>query len=211
MGLDEIKALPVPELAADNAHLYLWATASFLPQAFEVVGAWGFRYVTTLVWVKRTQAGGLAFGTGHYFRRCVEYVLFAIRGRLSLRVRDQRDIFFAPRRQHSQKPREFFNIVERCSPGAYLELLARNLRHGWTVWANEVSPVDETSLMVAEILSGEISLSQRSIRMGAFSSAESLPTYPANTRRRELKEVTYRREGLVVPMEGSGKLGGELC
>jgi len=154
MSLNEIKSLPVNWSEADNAHLYLWTTASFLPQTFEVVGAWGFRYVTTLVWVKRTQAGGLAFGTGHYFRHCVEYVLFAVRGRLSLRVRDQRDVFLAPRRRHSQKPEEFFRIVERCSPGPYLQLFARNLRQGWTVWGNEVPLVDETSLTVAEILRG---------------------------------------------------------
>jgi N6-adenosine-specific RNA methylase IME4 len=141
MTLAAIKALPVAEVAADNAHLYLWATNKYLPDAFEVVRAWGFTYSTTLVWTKNMMGGGL----GGAYRVSTEYVLFARRG--SLREESTvRGTWFnwkrpynkAGKPMHSAKPPEFYEMVEAVSPGPRLELFARRKRENWHVWGNEV-------------------------------------------------------------------------
>ena len=147
MTLEQIKALPVGDLAAADAHLYVWATNQFLPGAFQVLTAWGFRYSTTLVWRKALMGGGL----GGAWRINTEFVLFARRGTLSATgvVRgtcfDWKRPYGPPvkqgeRRQtmHSVKPDEFQDLVESVSPGPYLELFARRRRLGWDVWGNEV-------------------------------------------------------------------------
>lgn len=127
---DEVAALGVGDLAADNAHLYLWTTNPILPQAFAVVAAWGFRYVTMLTWRK---LGTL--GMGFHFRGETEHVLFGVRGELPIPAEDRvRNWFDAPRRGHSVKPPEFFDIVEAVSPGPRCELFARQPRLGWDHW-----------------------------------------------------------------------------
>jgi N6-adenosine-specific RNA methylase IME4 len=113
--------------AAPNAHLYLWATTTFLPAAFELVNAWQFTYKTCLTWCKPQM------GLGNYFRVNTEHVLFATRGKLPTLCNDQPTWFVADRRQHSAKPEAFYDLVERCSPGPYLEHFARRRRLGeWT-------------------------------------------------------------------------------
>ena len=117
---------------AENAHLYLWTTNAFMEDAHVIARHWGFTVRTILTWVKPQ------IGMGHYFRNNTEHALFAVRGRLDLKVKNQPTSFTAPRRRHSQKPDEFFQIVERCSPGPYVELFARLPRENWKVWGNEV-------------------------------------------------------------------------
>jgi N6-adenosine-specific RNA methylase IME4 len=138
-----IAALPVADLADDSAHLYLWVTN---PRLFkeerdeagpiEILRAWGFRYITALTWHKLG-----APGMGFYFRGDTEHVLFGIRGKApidpAIRVSNH---FAAPRTVHSAKPDRFYEIVERVSPGPYLELFARRRRYGWDVWGNEAPP-----------------------------------------------------------------------
>lgn len=136
----EIAALPVRELADDNAHLYLWVTN---PRLFgerdgstsprEIVEAWGFRYVTLLTWVKTGP-----MGLGFHFRGHTEHVVFAVRG--DVRIPPERrepNVITAPRRGHSQKPEAFFDLVERVSPGPYLEMFARRQRLGWDTWGDQ--------------------------------------------------------------------------
>lgn len=133
MPLEEIAALPVSEMAAPNSHLYLWITNRSLPKGFGLLEAWGFRYVTTLTWVKPT------FGMGNYFRGSTEHVLFGVQGSLSLLRKDIGTHFFAERTgEHSTKPPEFYALVETCSPGPWLELFARHPRPGWVTWGAEV-------------------------------------------------------------------------
>jgi N6-adenosine-specific RNA methylase IME4 len=96
------------------------------------VEAWGFKFKTVLTWVKP------GLGMGHYFRNNTEHVLFAVRGRLGLARHDVPTAFSFPRRGHSEKPEEFYNLVESCSPGPYLELFSRSLRPGWTMWGDEI-------------------------------------------------------------------------
>jgi N6-adenosine-specific RNA methylase IME4 len=133
MSIDEIAALPVREWADANAHLYLWVTNPLIFDAYPVVAAWGFRYVTMLTWRK---VGPL--GMGYYFRGETEHVLFCVRGKAPIpSSKRERNWLVAPKTVHSAKPDRFYEIVERVSPGPYLELFARRRRYGWDVWGNE--------------------------------------------------------------------------
>lgn len=133
MSIAEICALPVSDLAAGDAHLYLWTTNSHLHDAFHVVAAWGFEYKTLITWVKPQ------IGLGHYFRGATEHILFCVRGNLPMSQVGERNWFEAPRQEHSRKPVIFYELIERCSPGPRLELFARTKRAGWVAWGNEVA------------------------------------------------------------------------
>jgi N6-adenosine-specific RNA methylase IME4 len=140
MSLDDIKALPVAEVAAKPSHLYLWVPNALLQEGLDVMKAWGFSYKTNLVWYKIRKDGGPdGRGVGFYFRNVTELVLFGIRG--SMRTRDagrtQVNLFSTRKREHSRKPDEFYDLIEQCSPGQYLELFARGSRPGWQTWGNQ--------------------------------------------------------------------------
>ena len=132
MTIPQIKALPVADLAADDAHLWLWTTNAALEQAYAVVGAWGFTPRSLLTWFKPR------LGLGVYLRNCTEQLIFATRGRAPILVKNQPNWLFAIRQEHSHKPEEIYDIIERCSPGPYVELFARRKRAGWDSWGNEV-------------------------------------------------------------------------
>ena len=142
MSLDEIKALPVSEVAAENAHLYLWVPNALLPEGLEVMRAWGFRYVTNIIWAKRRKDGGPdGRGVGFYFRNVTEILLFGLKGHMRTLAagRSQVNMLETRKREHSRKPDEQYELIESCSPGPYLELFARYPQEGWTVWGNEAS------------------------------------------------------------------------
>jgi N6-adenosine-specific RNA methylase IME4 len=143
LALAEIKALPVPSLAQERSHLYLWVPNALLPQGFEVMKHWGFEYKTNLVWLKVRKDGGPdGRGVGFYFRNVTEVVLFGVKGHLrTLRPgRTQTNIITAMKNGHSRKPKELYSIVESCSPSPYLELFAREVRPGWHQWGDELGP-----------------------------------------------------------------------
>jgi len=130
MSAEAVAALPVGDLAAANAHVYLWTTNPILPDSFAVLAAWGFNYVTTLTWLK---TGTL--GMGYYFRGDTEHVLFGVRGKAPIPPADRaRNWFQAAKTGHSVKPPIFGDLVEQCSPGPYVELFARAPRLGWDSW-----------------------------------------------------------------------------
>lgn len=131
MSLDELADLYVP--AADDAHLYLWVTNPFLPDAFRLLAAWDFTYKTTITWTKPQM------GLGNYFRSATEHVLFAVRGNLPTLTDNTPTWFTADRRQHSEKPDEFYDLAEANSPGPRLEMFARRPRPGWDAWGNEAA------------------------------------------------------------------------
>lgn len=140
MDLKAIKALPVASAAAKNAHLYLWVPNALLPEGMEVMKAWGFRYVSNVVWAKRRKDGGPdGRGVGFYFRNVTELVLFGVRGSLRTLApaRSQVNMIETRKREHSRKPDEQYDLIESCSPGPYLEMFARHGRPGWTVWGDE--------------------------------------------------------------------------
>ena len=143
MSLEEIMRLPVASLAAPDCLLWLWATNPMLPQAFDVLAAWGFTFKTAGHWVKRTRHGKLAFGTGYIFRCAGEPYLIGTRGGPRT-TRSVRSVIEGPVREHSRKPDEAFAAAEALLPGARrLELFSRQAREGWTVWGNETSRFGE--------------------------------------------------------------------
>jgi len=138
-----IARLPVADIVADRAHLYLWVPNALLPEGLHVMEGWGFRYVSNLVWAKRRKDGGPdGRGVGFYFRNVTELILFGVRG--SMRTlppgRRQVNMIETRKREHSRKPDEAYDIIESCSPGPYLELFARYPRPGWAVWGDEADP-----------------------------------------------------------------------
>lgn len=142
MSLEEICSLPVAEIAAENSHLYLWVPNALLPEGLEVMKAWGYRYVTNIIWAKRRKDGGPdGRGVGFYFRNTTEILLFGVKGKLRTLspARSQVNIIDARKREHSRKPEEQYAIIESCSPGPFLELFARYPRLGWQVWGEESS------------------------------------------------------------------------
>ena len=134
MTLEAIRNERVKELAADQAHLHLWTTNAFLREAFDVIRAWGFRYKSCLVWIKPQ------LGMGNYWRVSHEYLLLGVRGNLPFRDRTRRSWLMARRTVHSRKPYAFRELIERVSPGPYLELYGREEQpnSGWTVYGNQV-------------------------------------------------------------------------
>lgn len=139
MSLEDIKRLPVLDLAAPDCVLFLWATAPMLRQGLGVLDAWGFEYKTYLPWVKLTKDGSRpTIGTGYIFRNCQEPILVATRGAPKRKSRSERDVIMSPRRGHSRKPDEAYSKVERVFDGPYLELFSRCDRPAWDVWGREV-------------------------------------------------------------------------
>ncbi len=142
MTVEEICAMPVAGTAATTAHLYLWVPNALLREGMVVMEAWGFRYVTNIIWYKiRADGGPDRRGVGFYFRNVTEILLFGVRGRNARTLapaRRQENLLATRKREHSRKPDELYPIVEACSPGPYLELFARHTRPGWHAWGNEI-------------------------------------------------------------------------
>lgn len=140
MSLEAIKELPVSDVAAKNAHLYLWVPNALLPEGLDVMNAWGFRYVSNIIWAKRRIDGGPdGRGVGFYFRNVTEILLFGVKGSMRTLApgRSQVNMIETRKREHSRKPDEQYDLIERCSPGPYLELFARHPAANWTVWGDE--------------------------------------------------------------------------
>jgi N6-adenosine-specific RNA methylase IME4 len=141
MKFDEIMALPVADLAAPTAHLYLWCPNALLPEGLAAMKAWGFNYKANIVWHKVRKDGGPdGRGVGFYFRNVTELILFGVRGKnaRTLRAGRRQVNFLATRkREHSRKPDEQYEIIEACSAGPFLELFARGTRKNWTSWGNQ--------------------------------------------------------------------------
>lgn len=141
MSLDEIKALSVSSVAADNAHLYLWVPNALLAEGLDVMAAWGFTYKTNIVWHKvRKDGGSDGRGVGFYFRNVTELMLFGVKGRMRTGqpARSTVNLIAERKREHSRKPEGQYELIESCSPGPYLELFARHHRDGWAQWGNEI-------------------------------------------------------------------------
>lgn len=145
MTLAEIKAMPVLDLAAPNCLLWLWATNPMLPQAIEVVRAWGFTFKTAGTWVKTTKHGKIAFGTGYVLRCASEPFLIATRGEPKT-AKNVRSAFLGQIREHSRKPEEAYREAERLMPTANrLELFSRTNRNGWTAFGDEAGKFGEAA------------------------------------------------------------------
>jgi N6-adenosine-specific RNA methylase IME4 len=140
MSTDNLLTMPVAGLAARNAHLYLWVTNSFMVEGHAIARAWGFTPKTILTWVKVHQddPGRASMKTGYYFRGATEHVIFAVRGSMPLQCDEGvPTAFLWPRiGSHSVKPDAFGDLVEKVSPGPYVELFCRRPRLGWDSWGH---------------------------------------------------------------------------
>ena len=137
MKTTEICKLPVVDLADENCHLYLWATNNHLPDAFKVIDAWGFRYITCITWNKDR------IGLGQYFRGNTEHCLFAVKGNLPYKILNGKRAqgvtgFYEPKREHSRKPEKMRQMIELVSYPPRIELFAREVFDGWDYWGNEI-------------------------------------------------------------------------
>lgn len=132
MSIEDIATMPVADLAEDDAHLWLWVTNATLRAGYDIAEAWGFTVRSPLTWVK------FRLGLGNYLRNSTEHLLFATRGNAPVKFRAQPTWINAPVQDHSHKPEEQYALIERVSPGPYLELFARRHQPGWDAWGNEI-------------------------------------------------------------------------
>lgn len=145
MTTDDICDLPISDLSSQDCTLLLWATWPCLTDAFRVISALGFEFVTGMPWVKCSSAsidlwGELqatpSYGTGFWLRGCSEPILICRRGHPQLPKGDWLGLL-SERWEHSRKPDNLYEYAESM-PGPYLEMFARRKRDGWDVWGNEV-------------------------------------------------------------------------
>ncbi len=145
MSLADIKALPVGHLARGDAILLLWSTGAMLPQALDVLAAWGAKYLSQIVWRKVTKNAKVRVGTGYRVRTCHEPVLLAsFGGRQSHKAFPS--IFDGLAREHSRKPDEFYQLVGDRTPGLdRCDLFSRETRPGFDGWGNEHGKFDHVA------------------------------------------------------------------
>lgn len=136
LTVSELEDMPVDELADDNCALFLWGTWPKLPEALQVMWAWGFEYVTGFPWVK-LKGDKPFYGVGYWVRGCSEYILIGKKGSVSPPRLSGFLGLLSPGLKHSRKPDSVHEVAEALS-GPYLELFARRSRPGWTVFGNEI-------------------------------------------------------------------------
>lgn len=132
MPLDKIKAMPVADLVEENAHIWLWVTNASVKHGYDVLENYGFIPRSILTWIKPR------FTLGVYLRNSSEHLILSTRGKAPVQFHGQGTWLFAPLQDHSHKPEEQYAIIERVSPGPYLELFARRRQPGWDCWGNEI-------------------------------------------------------------------------
>jgi N6-adenosine-specific RNA methylase IME4 len=138
LNLDDIKALPVADLAAKDCVLLMWCISPMVHMAYEVVQAWGFRPNTFGGWGKLSKTGmHQHMSTGFFYRGAGEWWIMAVRGKPKPLSRSIRNFILAPVREHSRKPDEFYEDHLKLCDGPHLELFAREHREGWVGWGNE--------------------------------------------------------------------------
>jgi len=132
MTLDEIKALPLRDYAAENCELYLWTTQKYLPYSFDVLKAWGWKYCQTLLWCKKPRGTG----QGGVYCPTNEFLILGRRGKMPKVKR--LDSTWWQINCHSRKPEFLQDMIENVSESPRLEIFARRKREGWDVFGNEV-------------------------------------------------------------------------
>ena len=137
LSIDDICNFELPPIA-DDAILFLWRVSAMQEEALRVVRAWGFTPKSEMVWLKRTKTGKRWFGMGRYVRAEHESCIIAARGRCQPLVRSVRSTFEARAGKHSEKPDNFYRIVESMYDGPRVELFARKHRPGWECFGDEL-------------------------------------------------------------------------
>lgn len=143
LTIDELKALRVEIgfdfICAPDCALVMWATFPMLPQAIDLMAAWGFTYKSGGAWGKMARNGNIAFGAGYLYRSAAELWLLGTRGKPKPTSHSIRNLILAERREHSRKPDQMHTDLEALFAGPYLELFARQQRPGWDAWGNETT------------------------------------------------------------------------
>jgi N6-adenosine-specific RNA methylase IME4 len=137
MSVDEICTMPIKDIASKNSVLFLWATVPLMPEAFQVMQAWGYKYKTMITWRKI-----MSLGMGYWFRGQCEHLLLGVRGQVKAFRLQEPNFIQAKVLNHSQKPDEFRQLIERATAQMpsqnRIELFARNRSDGWDAFGNEV-------------------------------------------------------------------------
>ena len=132
MSITEIENLPLQKLADNNCHLWIWTTNQFMPDAINLCKQWGFKYLSTITWVKPS-------GVGAWFVNRTQHLIFGYKGKLKMNKRYLPTVYFDTPKRHSEKPESFYELFESVSSENRLEMFARREREGWDVFGNEVS------------------------------------------------------------------------
>jgi site-specific DNA-methyltransferase (adenine-specific) len=150
MPLEEIKALPIRDMADENAVLFLWVTFPMLQEGLEVIKAWGFQYKTCAFnWIKLNSDGTPFFGIGHYTKSNSELCLLAVKGKVEIKSNKVSQVIMSQKDKHSKKPYEAYSKIELMYGDIpRIELFARHKRQGWEAWGNQV-PKEEQRLIEA--------------------------------------------------------------
>lgn len=145
MKTEDICEIPVKEVVEDNTLLFLWSVWPLLPDALQVIKAWGFEYKTIAwVWIKANKSGmGFFTGMGYYTRSNSEPCLLATRGKVQRpENKGIQALIYSPVREHSRKPDDQYRKIESLYPGKnYLEMFARREWKNWASWGNEIEGV----------------------------------------------------------------------
>jgi len=155
MSIDELCALPVRRLAAPDCVLMFWVIDSHEKLAHRVIDAWGFKFKTVgLYWAKQNADGSFFMSTGHWTRANPEHAWECYLGETEQEVercflntigapkRQAKNVprlIVSKRREHSRKPDEAYDRIERLVDGPYLELFSRSGRKNWTSWGNQLN------------------------------------------------------------------------
>jgi N6-adenosine-specific RNA methylase IME4 len=139
MTLDALRALPVQDLTTRDCALVMWAYWPLLPEAISLSRSWGFDYKSGGSWAKRSRTGRKwAFSTGYLMRGACEPFIIATKGHPDFVSRSERNLIVAPTREHSRKPDELHESLERLFPSVWrCELFARSARPGWDTWGDQ--------------------------------------------------------------------------
>lgn len=139
----DLMSIPVADVAAKNCALFMWVVDSHVPDAIELGRAWGFEYKTrAFTWRKLTKTGIAKIGMGYWTRKQTELCFLFTRGKPKRLDMGVREIIDAERREHSRKPDEQYERIERLVDGPYLEMFARQSRPGWSSWGNQATKFD---------------------------------------------------------------------
>jgi N6-adenosine-specific RNA methylase IME4 len=144
LSFDQLTKLPVSDYAAPDCALFMWAVDPLLDRAFELIRAWGFEYKTVaFYWMKQNRkSDGFFTGLGYWTRANPEQCLLATRGKPRRLNKGVRKLIVAPRREHSRKPDNVREHIERLVGGPYLELFAREAKAGWECWGDQAGLFD---------------------------------------------------------------------
>lgn len=140
MTIDDIKKLPVGQLASKDCVLFLWVTDPLLQEGLDVMKAWGFKYQTVaFTWAKQARVNHDKWhmGLGYWTRANPEMCLLGTTGKPERLGKGVRQLVMEPIREHSRKPDRMYGDIEKLVDGPYLELFARNKREGWDSWGNQ--------------------------------------------------------------------------